>query len=320
MIMKIVVLDGKGLNPGDLSWDKIRPFGDLIVYDRSAPDQIVERSQGAQILLTNKCELSEDQFRDLPDLRYISLLSTGTNVIDLKAARKFHIDVSNIPTYSTESVVQSTFAHLLNLFSRIAEETSFVKTGEWSTWPDFCHWGGPLRELDGKTLGIIGLGTIGRRVAEVAQAFKMKVLAYGPHLPIGSTIKGVYAVSLDDLIAQSDIISLHCPLGEINRKMINADRIALMKDGVFLINTARGLLIDDEAVAHALNTGKIAGYGSDVLCEEPPVHSTPLLSAQNCWITPHNAWGTREARLRLMDILADNIRAFIDGKPQNIVN
>ncbi|MDO5581112.1 MAG: D-2-hydroxyacid dehydrogenase [Planctomycetia bacterium] len=318
--MKIVVLDGRGLNPGDLSWDVLRSFGDLEVYDRSNPDQITDRAKGAQIVLTNKTVITEDHFRDLPELRYISLLSTGTNVIDLAAARKYGVDVSNIPSYSTESVVQSTFAHLLNLFSRIAEETSFVKNGEWSAWPDFCHWGGPLRELDGKTLGIIGFGTIGRRVAEVARAFKLNVLVYGPHLPIGLVLDGALAVDLNELYRRSDVISLHCPLGAKNRKMINADRIALMKDGVYLINTARGLLIDDEAVAEALNSGKIAGYGTDVLCEEPPVHSTPLLSAKNCWITPHNAWGTREARLRLMDILAENIRAFIEGKPQNIVN
>lgn len=318
--MKIVILDGYTSNPGDLSWDSVKQQGDLTVYDRTRPEEVLERAEGAQIVLTNKVVISESIIKVLPDLKYLGLLSTGANVIDLSAAKEHGIVVSNIPSYSTDSVAQWTMAHLLNLASRIAESSATVRAGDWSSSRDFSYWGGPLVELTGKILGIVGFGTIGRKVARLGQALGMNVIAYGPHLVPGQIIDAVQCVTLEELLVKSDAISLHCPLNEATRGLINRDRIALMKDGVFLVNTCRGPVLNEQDVADALDSGKIGGLGADVLSTEPPEKSNPLLKAKNCYLTPHNAWASKEARARLIKIAADNINAFLSGHPQNVVN
>lgn len=317
---KIVVLDGYALNPGDLSWEKIARQGDLTVWDRTAPSELLERASGAEILLTNKTILSAETFEKLDSLRFIGVLATGWNVVDTEAARKRRIPVSNVPAYSTESVVQSTVGHLLNLAARLAEHTAAVASGEWAKSADFCFYRPPLTELARKTLGIVGFGTIGRRVAAAARALGMNVVAYGPHLTPGTLVDGVRAVELDELFACSDAVSLHCPLTAENRKMVDSERIAAMKPTAFLINTARGPLIDEDALADALDAEKLAGAGLDVLSQEPPEASNRLLSAKNCYITPHIAWATLEARRRLMEVTEANIAAYCAGKPQNVVN
>lgn len=317
---KMVVLDGWTLNPGDLTWDALSALGDLTVYDRTAATEILDRSAGASILLTNKTPLSAETIARLPDLRLISVLATGVNPVDTAAARNRGIPVSNVPGYSTESVVQSTWAHLLNLAVGLSFYADRVRGGAWSTSPDFTFYGAPLTEMAGKTFGIVGFGTIGRRVAQVAAAFGMKTIAYGPRLTPGEIIDGTAAVPLDDIFRQSDVVSLHSPLTATNRHLVNRERIALMKPTAFLINTARGPLIDSAALAEALNAGKIAGAGIDVMTTEPPEKSEPLLFARNCFMTPHNAWATQEARRRLMAETVENIRAFLTGAPRNVVN
>ena len=317
---KIVVLDGATLNPGDLSWETLAALGDLTVYDRTKPDDILSRSAGAAVILTNKTPLSAETIGKLPDLRFISVLATGVNPIDVAAAKNRGIPVANVPGYSTESVVQSTWAHLLNLASGLAFYADRVRDGGWTASPDFTFYGAPLTELAGKTFGVVGFGTIGRRVARVAAAFGMKTLAYGPHLVPGTVTDGTPAVSLDDLFRQSDVVSLHCPLTAANRHLVHRERIALMKPTAFLINTARGPLIDPAALAEALNAGRLAGAGMDVLTTEPPTADNPLLSAKNCFMTPHNAWATLEARRRLMAETVENVRAFLAGTPVHVVN
>ncbi len=318
--MKIVVLDGYTLNPGDLNWNGIQQLGELTVYDRTAAVDVISRSKGAEVLLTNKVVLTRDIMNALHGLRYISVLATGYNVVDMMAARDRNIVVTNIPSYSTESVVQSTFAHLLNMVSRISECNSSVKKGDWVNCIDFSYWPGPLVEINGKTLGIVGYGTIGRRVAQVARAFGMEVLVYGPHLSLGELEKGIKAVSLESLLSKSDVITLHCALTDATKNLIDRKRIMAMKNGAFIINTGRGPLLDETAVADALVSGKLAGVGVDVLSTEPPQKDNPLLSAPNCYITPHNAWATQEARHRLIRIAEENLRAFLAGKPQNVVH
>ncbi len=320
MNRKIVVLDGWTLNPGDLSWTDLEELGEVTVYDRTAPGEILPRAEGAAVALTNKVPFTAETIASLPELRLISVLATGVNPIDVEAARRRGIPVSNVPGYSTESVVQSTFAHLLNLASALSYFTAKTREGVWTAAPDFTFYGAPLIELAGKTFGIVGFGAIGKRVAQVAESFGMKVIAYSRSLTPGEKIGSVAAVALDDLFARSDVVSLHCPLTAENRHMVNRERLAAMKKTAFLINTARGPLVDPKALADALNEGQLAGAGMDVLTVEPPAETEPLLSARNCFITPHNAWATREARLRLMAETVANVRAFFEGKPRNVVN
>ncbi|MBQ7112337.1 MAG: D-2-hydroxyacid dehydrogenase [Thermoguttaceae bacterium] len=319
--MKIVVLDGYTANPGDLSWDAFRELGDLTIYDRTPASETVARAADADVALTNKVVFDAETLAALPNLRYVGVLATGFNVVDLKKAREQGVVVTNVPTYSAESVVQSTFAHLLNLASSLAVNAAAVRDGAWSTAPDFTFTRAPLTELFGKRLGIVGFGTIGRRVAEVARAFGLDVVAFGPRLTVGSEpAPGVRAVSLDELFATSDAISLHCPLTPSTKNLVDAERLSRVKTGAWLINTGRGPLLDEAAVAAALASGKLGGVGVDVLSTEPPAPDNPLIGAPNCFISPHTAWATLEARTRLLAVAAENLRAFAAGRPVNVVN
>jgi glycerate dehydrogenase len=317
--MRIAVLDGYTLNPGDLSWAELEKLGDSRIYDRTPGDQIVARAAGAQILLTNKTLLMRETLDRLPELKYIGVLATGYNVVDVEAAARRNIVVTNVPGYATMSVVQTAFAHLLNLTMHVGEHSRGVSAGRWSGSPDFCYWDYPLVELDGLTLGLIGFGQIGRTMAQTGLAFGMKILAYDP-VPPQNVPAGVRMADLDTIFRTSDAISLHCPLTDSNRHLVNADRLAQMKPTAFLINTSRGPLVDEQALAEALNTGRIAGAGLDVLAIEPPPTDHPLLKAKNCYITPHNAWGTKAARQRLLNEVEENIRAFLAGRKRNVVN
>lgn len=316
--MRIVVLDGHTLNPGDLDWDALQALGSCEVYDRTSPDQVVARAQGARIVLTNKTMLSRESIERLPQLRYVGVLATGYNVVDVEAARKQGICVTNVPAYGTPSVVQMVFAHLLNLTQHVGAHAQSVRAGDWSRCEDFCYWKFPLVELAGLTMGIVGFGRIGRQTAQIAQAFGMKVIYHDiATVPVPSS--EARPVDLDTLFRESDVVSLHCPLTQANRGLVNQQRLEMMKPGAFLINTSRGPLVDEPALAAALNAGRIAGAGLDVLCEEPPRADNPLLHARNCYITPHIAWATRSARQRLMEIAVANVRAFLEGNPQNVV-
>lgn len=315
--MHIVVLDGYTLNPGDLSWQGLEKLATCKVYDRTPADQIAERAADADIVLTNKTPLNADTISRLPKLKLISVLATGYNVVDVEAARERGIPVSNVPDYSTRSVAQMAFALLLELTQNVAHHARTVREGRWTASKDFCYWDTPLIELDGLTMGIIGLGRIGQATASLAQAFGMKVIAFNRSQ---KSIPGIEQVSLEELLRRSDVVSLHCPLTADNTRMINAERLALMKPSAFLINTSRGPLIDEAALATALEKGTIAGAAADVLSVEPPVANNPLISAKNCLVTPHISWATTAARSRLMDITVANVKAFLDGKPQNVVN
>ena len=316
--MKIVILDGYALNPGDLSYDCLRQFGELTVYDRTAPEELIARAIDADALLTNKVVLGEKEFAQLPRLRYIGVQATGYNVVDVEAARRHGITVTNIPAYSTASVAQMVMAHLLNITQSVDYYARENRAGRWGSNPDFCYWDNPLIELAGKQMGIIGFGRTGSAVAHLAKAFGMKVAAYTSksqeELP-----EGVEKLSLDALFTTSDVVSLHCPLTSTTQHLVNADRLALMKPTAILINTARGPIVDEQALAYALNSGALHAAGIDVLCEEPPLQGSPLLSARNCFVTPHIAWATLEARTRLLQICEANLRAFIEGHPQNVV-
>lgn len=312
--MKIVILDGYALNPGDLSWEAFEAMGDLTVYDRTPPELVEERIRGAQIVYTNKTVLSRSVIENAASLAFIGVLATGVNIVDLDAARERGIPVANVPAYSTDSVAQMTIALILELCLHVGEHSRLVHAGEWTSSPDFCFWRYPLIELAGKTLGIVGLGSIGRAVAKIAAAFGMRVIAYR------GRGEGVEMRTLEELLAEADIVSLHCPLTADNRHMINADALSRMKKGAFLINTARGPLVDEAALAEALCSGHIAGAAVDVVSSEPIPAENPLLSAPNCIITPHIAWAPYAARVRLMKIAAENLRAFLDGKPTNVVN
>jgi glycerate dehydrogenase len=316
--MRIVVLDGYTLNPGDLSWDALYALGHCRIYDRSEPDEIVPRASGAEVVLINKTELSRDALSALPGLRYVGVLATGYNVIDVRAAAELGIAVTNVPAYGTASVAQMVFAHLLNLTQRVAHHAQTTVDGRWSECPDFCYWDFPLVELSGLTMGIVGFGRIGQQVAHIARAFGMRVLAHDVG-PI-SAESGAQAADLDTLFRESDVISLHCPLTDENRRMVDRRRLGLMKPTALLINTSRGPLIDEDALADALSAGRIAGAGLDVLAVEPPVADNRLFFAPNCFVTPHIAWATRAARARLLDVAVANIRAFLAGVPQNVVN
>jgi glycerate dehydrogenase len=315
---QIVVLDGFTLNPGDLDWAELQSLGQCEIHDRTPRAELLRRAAGADILLTNKTELTGDDIRSLPHLKYIGVLATGTNVVDLAAARARSIPVTNVPAYGTKSVAQMTFALLLELAHHVGHHAQAVRDGRWTGNADFCYWDFPLIELDGLTLGIVGFGRIGRAVADLAVAFGLKVLTSDP--AAGAAPPFVRLVELDTLFRESDVVSLHCPLTEQTARLVNARRLALMKPAAFLLNTGRGPLVDEPALADALNSGRIAGAALDVLCVEPPPADNPLLTARNCIITPHLAWATRAARSRLMKIAVENIRAFLKGKPQNVVN
>lgn len=316
--MRIVVLDGFTLNPGDLTWDQLQAVGDCKIFDRTLPDQIVSRATDAEIVLTNKVVLSRETISQLPNLKYIGVLATGTNVVDLKAARERDIAVTNIPAYGTRSVAQATFALLLELTNRVGHHAQGVRAGQWAKSVDWCYWDFPLRELDGLTMGVIGFGRIGRAVAELAHAFGMKVVVHVPSARNGPDY--VTFIDLEQLLRTSDVVSLHCPLTSQTKDLINAERLRMMKSSAFLLNTSRGPLIDELALAQALDEGRIAGAGLDVLSDEPPAADNPLFGAYNCIITPHNAWATKAARSRLMNVAVENITAFLKGQPQNVVN
>ena len=315
---KIVILDAYGANPGDLSWDGLRELGELTVYERTRAEETVGRAAEADIVLTNKVVLGRREIEQLPRLRYIGVLATGYNVVDTVAAREHGVTVTNVPAYSTESVAQMVFAHLLTVTNRTEHYALQNRQGRWTASPDFCYWDTPLTELAGKTFGIVGLGNIGRRVAQIAQAFGMQVKALtskrADELPAG-----VKKVELRELLATADVLSLHCPLTDTTRHLMNAQTLSLMKPTAILINTGRGPLVCDADVAEALQTGRLAAYCADVLTEEPPSSDNPLISLPNAYFTPHVAWATREARVRLLQVAIDNVRAFVEGSPQNVV-
>jgi len=317
--MRIVVLDGYTLNPGDLSWSELQTLGECTIYDRSAPEQIIPRAGEAEIVLTNKTVLSAESIDRLTELKFISVLATGYNIVDVEAARRRNVPVSNVPTYGTESVAQMVFAHLLNLALNVGHHARTVRDGRWVDSVDFCYWDTPLIELQGLTMGIVGFGRIGRATARLARAFGMNVIVYDVTKP-SEMPEGCRMVKLEDIFRESDVITLHCPLTPETQNLINAERLALMKPTAFLINTSRGPLIDEQALADALNDERIAGAGVDVLSTEPPVKDNPLPGAKNCHITPHIAWATRAARERLLKVTIDNVAAFLAGKPQNVVN
>jgi glycerate dehydrogenase len=318
--MNIVVLDGYTLNPGDLSWDGLKELGDTVVYDRTPPDRTVERIGNAEIVITNKTVIDRDVLDSCPSLRYVGVLATGYNVVDVEAARERGITVTNVPTYGTSAVGQFAIALLLEICHHIGQHGQSVREGEWAKSADFCYWKQPLIELDGKTMGIIGFGRIGRKTGQIAQALGMGVLASGSRRIPELESKTMRYVELDELLAQSDVISLHCPLSEKTRGIINRDNIARMKEGVIIINTSRGPLIVEEDLAQALNSGKVYAAGLDVVSVEPVHSDNPLLSARNCIITPHIAWAPKEARERLLEIAVGNVRNFCAGSPVNVVN
>ena len=312
--MKIVILDAYAANPGDLSWDEFAALGDLTVYDRTAQEDAAARIGDAEVVFINKVRLTDEIFAACPNLKLVSILATGYNIVDLAAAKRRGITVCNVPGYSTRAVVQMTFALLLEICQQVGLHSGAVHTGRWQTCPDFCFWDRPLIELDGKTMGIVGYGAVGT----VAQAFGMKLLVTARHeRPVP---EGARFVSLPELLAQSDVVSLHCPQTAENARMIDAGALAQMKDGAILLNTARGGLLDEQAVADALRSGKLLAAGMDVVSAEPIRADNPLLTAPNCFLTPHIAWAPLETRRRLQAISAENLRAFLAGKPQNVVN
>lgn len=319
MDMKIVILDGYTANPGDLSWEALEALGELTVYDRTRPEETVERVKDADIVLTNKVCLRKQEIELLPKLKYIGVLATGYNVVDVEAARAHDIVVTNVPAYSTESVAQMVFAHLLTITNRTEHYAMKNRDGAWTASPDFCYWDTQLTELAGKTFGIVGLGNIGRRVAAIAQAFGMKVVAYtskrADELP-----SGIGKRTMDELLKESDVVSLHCPLAPGTHHLINSQTLQMMKPSAILINTGRGPLVCDQDVADALRANRLGAYCADVLSEEPPKADNPLLSCEHAFITPHIAWATKEARARLIDVAIGNVKAFMDGKPMNEVD
>jgi len=316
--MHIVILDGYVLNPGDLSWEGFQALGDCAIHDRTAPAELVDRCRGAQAAITNKVVLDAEVIEQLPALRYIGVTATGYNCVDTAAAERRGIAVTNVPAYSTDSVVQMVFAHLMNLTLRVGYHAHTVKHQRWANSPDFAYWHYPLVEVAGRTMGIVGFGQIGQAVARVAQAFGMQVIVYSPRGSKG--VPGVEAVGLDECFRRADVLTLHCPLTADTARLVNADRLALMKPTAFLLNTSRGGVIDEPALAEALATGRIAGAGLDVLTEEPPPADHPLVPLKNCHITPHIAWATQEARRRLMQVAVANLQAYLAGKPHNVVN
>jgi len=319
--MKIVNLDGYTTNPNDLSWDGMEKLGDYTVYDRTNPNQIIERAKGANILIVNKTIITKEILEALsPELEYIGLQSTGYNVVDCQKARELGITVCNIPAYSTNAVAQLVFAFILQITNQVSIHSDAVRRGEWCECPDFCFWKVPLTELAGKTIGIIGFGAIGKRVAALAEAFDMQVLAYSPRPKDKGNLKTVRFVDFDTLLHNSDIVTCHCPLTPETTGLINKDSISKMKKSAIFINTSRGPVVDETALTNALNNGDIAAAGLDVLESEPAKKSNPLLTAKNCYITPHIAWAAKETRARLISILEENLKAYLNGTPQNVVN
>ena len=317
--MKIVILDGSCLNPGDLSWDTLHEIGALEIYDRTPVDQIAMRAAAAEIVLTTKAPLSAATLQQLPNLKYIGVVATGYNMIDIAAAKARGIVVTNIPTYGTSSVAQFTFALLLELCHRVGMHSEAVRHGEWSRSPDWSFWKSPQVELAGKTIGIIGFGRIGRQAASIAHALGMRVVANDSVTSDAPEYPGFAWLPVDHLLAEADVVSLHCPLTAENTGLINRRRLATMKSTALLLNTSRGPLIVEQDLADALNAGVIAGAGLDVLSVEPPPESNPLIGARNCIVTPHIAWATKEARQRLVEVAVENLRAFVAGHPENVV-
>lgn len=314
---RIVVLDGYALNPGDLDWTPLHALGACTIYERTPVGLILERSQGAQVLLTNKTLLTRQTLEQLPRLRYIGVLATGYNVVDVSAAKERGVVVTNVPGYSTDSVAQLVFALILELTHHVGHHAGTVRDGKWSQNADFCYWEHPLLELKGLTMGIVGYGQIGQAVARIAQAFGMRVLVHTRTHP--AVIAGIELVSWEELLKEADVVSLHCPLTPQTQGLINTSTLALMKPSAFLINTGRGPLIVEADLAKALTEGKISGAGLDVLCVEPPLADNPLLAAPHCFITPHLGWATKAARIRLMNVVAANLAAYLKGEPQNVV-
>lgn len=317
--MNIVVIDGYTLNPGDLSWQPLEELGSCMIYDRTPPDRLMFRAGEADAVLTNKFPFDRATFPRLPRLRYIGVTATGYNIVDVAAAREHGVTVTNVPAYGAASVAQMAFAHLLNLVTHCEYHAQTVAQGRWAQTPDFCYWDRPLVELAGLTLGIVGFGQIGQATARIGRGFGMRVIACD-RSPDVKSHDGVTFVAPDDLFRQSDVVSLHCPLTPETDRLVNRTRLALMKPTAYLINTSRGGLVDEAALAEALNAGRLAGAGLDVLASEPPPADHSLLRARNCRVTPHNAWGTVAARQRLLDIAVDNLRAFAAGRRQNVVS
>jgi len=315
--VKIVVLDGYTMNPGDLSWKGLEGLGECAVYDRTPPERVVERAAGAEVVLTNKVVLDGAVMARLPALKYIGVLATGYNIIDTAAARERGIVVTNVPAYSTRSVAQLVMALVLELAHHVGHHARTVREGRWTASKDFAYWDYPLVELDSLVMGIVGFGQTGRAVADLARAFGMRVLV---HTRTPTAGPGVEFVDLATLLRRSDVVSLHCPLTPETEGLVNAKRLAMMKPTAFLINTSRGPIVNERDLAEALHTGRIAGAGLDVLSTEPPKADNPLLAAKNCILTPHIAWATRAARERLMKAVVENVRAFLAGRSQNVVN
>lgn len=316
--MKIVALDGYAANPGDLSWDELKALGECVIYDRTAPEEVLERAADAEVVLTNKVVITADMMAALPQLKYIGVMATGYNIVDIDAARERGIIVTNIPSYSTASVAQMVFAHILNIAQQVQHHSEAVHQGRWTASKDFCFWDTPLIELRGKKLGIVGLGNTGYTTARIAIGFGMEVYAYTSKssFQLPPEIK---KMELDQLFSECDVISLHCLLTDKTRELVNAARLKLMKPTAILINTGRGQLVNEQDLADALNNGQIYAAGLDVLSQEPPKANNPLLTARNCYITPHIAWASAAARERLMGILLDNLKGYIEGKVINNV-
>lgn len=317
--MQIVLLDGYASNPGDLTWEPLKEMGEVTVYDRTQPSEVVERAHDAEIIVTNKVTLTRQTLEQLPNLRLICVLATGYNTIDTLAARDLGITVCNVPAYSTDSVAQMVFAQILNMTNRVAHYARQTREGRWSAAPDFCYWDLPVSELAGKTLGIVGLGHIGAKVASIARDFGMDVFAFTSKNSIDLP-DYIQKTTLEGLFGVSDILTLHCPLTPDTHELINARTLARMKRGALLVNTGRGPLVNEADVAEALASGQLGGYGADVMCSEPPAADNPLFAQPNAFITPHIAWASVEARQRLLNATFDNIRAFQDGHPRNVVN
>ena len=322
MAEKLVVLDGYTLNPGDISWQAFEKLGAVTIHDRTPADKIVERAVGFSCALTNKTPLSSQTFEQLPDLKYVGVLATGYNVVDVEAAAACQIVVTNVPTYGTDSVAQHATALMLELVRHVALHSESVHQGKWSSSIEWCYSLKPITELTGKTFGVIGIGRIGRAFARIAAAMGMKIIAHDEYWPSREQLDGlqVESVGLDDLLGRSDVITLHCPLTAKTYRLMNRDRLAKMKPTAILINTSRGPLVDNQALADALASGAIAGAGIDVLDVEPPPADNPLIGAPNCYVTPHISWYAAEARQRLMNIAADNYQTFLQGKPINVVS
>ena len=317
---KIVILDAVTTNPGDLSWEWLKDYGEVEVYDRTPENLVIERTKDADIVITNKTPLPKEKIEKMQKVKFIALLSTGYNVVDCDYAKERHIPVSNIPSYSTMAVAQLVFAFISELACGVGLHSTSVKNGEWCACPDFCYWKQPLTELWGKTIGIIGFGKIGQAVANIAEAYEMNVIAYSGHQTDQSHRKNFKWCSIDEIAKTADIITFHCPLKPETERMVNADFLSKCKKSAFIINTSRGPVVDENALANALNSDEIAGAAVDVLSCEPPTADNPLLLAKNCYITPHIAWAGFETRSRLVDILKGNIKAYFDGNPRNVVN